>query len=141
MTSDIEKAFGAVRSGDVGLLEGLHASDPSLAASRGENGVSLILTACYFRRAEMVDFLVARVGSLDIFESSAIERATDARVVAFLDEDASLTGAFSADGFTPLHLASYFRPRRLRASCSSGGPIRTRSRAIPCHCSRCTAPR
>jgi ankyrin repeat protein len=107
MTSDIEKAFGAVRSGDVGLLEGLLAANPSLAASRGENGVSLTLTACYFRRGEMVDFLIARVGSLDIFEASAVERAT-ARVAALLDEDSSLTGAFSTDGFTPLHLACYF---------------------------------
>ena len=78
MTSDIEKAFGAVRSGDIGLLEELLAANPSLAASRGENGVSLILTACYFRRGEMVDSLLARAGLLDVFEAAAIERGNGA---------------------------------------------------------------
>ena len=42
MASESEKAFAAVRSGDVDILAGLLAGNQSLAASRDENGVSLL---------------------------------------------------------------------------------------------------
>ena len=107
MTSAIEQAFEAVRTGDVKLLADLLAAKPSLAASRGANGVSLILTACYYRRPDIADLLLPSAGALDIFEASALGGQT-ARVATLLDQDHALVGAFSADGFTPLHLASYF---------------------------------
>ena len=65
-------------------LSGLIAGNPSLAASRGENGVSLLLTACYHRRPDMVELLLASAGPLDIFEASAVEGGTDG-VAALLD--------------------------------------------------------
>ena len=46
-------------------------------------------------------------GPLDIFDASAIEGGTE-RVAKLLGEAAALAGTFSADGFTPLHLAAYF---------------------------------
>jgi uncharacterized protein len=107
MASDIERAFEAVRSADVGLLSSLIAGDSSLASSRGKDGVSLLLTACYHRRPDMVRLIQAAAGSLDVFEASAVEGGTD-RAAALLDEAPALAGAVSADGFTPLHLASYF---------------------------------
>ena len=45
MESTREKAFGAVRTGDVEGLAALLAADPLLAAARDENGVSLRLQA------------------------------------------------------------------------------------------------
>jgi ankyrin repeat protein len=107
MASDIDKALEAVRSGDADLLAELLAANPSLATSRGASGVSLILTACYHRRPEIAQMLLASAGELDVFEASALEGQT-ARVAALLDNDPTLAGSFSADGFTPLHLASYF---------------------------------
>jgi uncharacterized protein len=107
MTSDIEQAFEAVRKGDVHLLSNLIAGNASLASSRGENGVSLLLMACYHRRGDMVELLRASAGPLDIFEASAVPGGTE-RVVALLEEAPALADAVSADGFTPLHLASYF---------------------------------
>jgi ankyrin repeat protein len=55
----------------------------------------------------MVQLLMASAGPLDIFEASAVPGGAE-RVAALLDLDPALTGAVSADGFTPLHLASYF---------------------------------
>jgi ankyrin repeat protein len=107
MASDIEKAFDAVRRGDAKVLSDLLAANPSLAASRGENGVSILLTACYHRRADMVELLQDSAGPLDIFEASALEGGTD-RGIRLLETEPALAVAFSADGFTPLHLASYF---------------------------------
>ena len=74
MASDIEQAFEAVRKGDANLLSDLIAKNPSLATSKGENGVSLLLTACYYRRPDMVRILLASAGPLDIFEASADRR-------------------------------------------------------------------
>jgi ankyrin repeat protein len=120
MASDIDKAFEAVRLGDAESLAALLAANPSLAASRGAGGVSLILTACYHRRPEIAQLLLASAGELDIFEASALEGQA-ARVAALLDDDPTLAGSFSADGFTPLHLASYFgREGAARASLERG---------------------
>jgi uncharacterized protein len=107
MASEVERAFEAVRSGNAATLAGLLAGNPSLAAARCENGVSLLLTACYHRRPEMVELLLASAGPLDIFEASAVERGTD-RCTKLLEADPALAGAFSTDGFTALHLAAYF---------------------------------
>ena len=107
MASDIERAFAAVRSGNAGELSSLIAANPALASSRGDNGVSLILTACYHRQADVVRLLRGALGRLDIFEASALEGGAD-RVAELLDESPALAGGYSSDGFTPLHLASYF---------------------------------
>ena len=107
MASDIEQAFEAVRSGDANLLSDLIAKDASLASSKDDNGVSLLLMACYYRRPDLVGILLASAGPLDIFEASAIEGGTE-RAAALLAEAPALAGTVSADGFTPLHLASYF---------------------------------
>jgi uncharacterized protein len=107
VASDIDQAVEAVRSGDVNLLSDLIAKNPSVASARGDNGVSLLLTACYHRRPEMVQMLLAWAGPLDIFEASAAEGGAE-RAAALLEEAPALAGAVSADGFTPLHLASYF---------------------------------
>jgi ankyrin repeat protein len=120
MPSDIDKAFEAVRSGDTEMLATLIAANPSLAASRGPNGVSLILTACYHRRPEIAQVLLASSGDVDIFEASALEGQT-ARLAALLDDNPTLAGSYSADGFTPLHLASYFgREGAARSSLEHG---------------------
>jgi uncharacterized protein len=105
--SDVEKVFEAARSGDAASLAGLLAGNASLAGARGETGVSLLLTACYHRQPAFVDLLLASAGPLDIFEAAAVEGGTD-RGTRLLDADAALAGAFSADGFTALHLAAYF---------------------------------
>jgi len=107
MASDIDKAFEAVRSGDVNGLAVLLASDRSLAAARSPSGVSILLTACYHRRMDLVEMLLASAQPMDIFEASAVPGGTE-QGAALLDADPGLAQAFSADGFTPLHLAAYF---------------------------------
>jgi ankyrin repeat protein len=107
MASDLERVFDAVRTGDARVLSELIAESPSLAASKGQDGVSLLLTACYYRRPEIVEMILASAGPMDIFEASAVAGGTE-RVAALLEGAPSLAETYSADGFTPLHLASYF---------------------------------
>jgi ankyrin repeat protein len=107
MASTCEQAFAAVRAGDEKLLAELLASDPNIAAARDDSGLSLLLQACYFRRQGMVDLIRAAGPSIDIFEAAALSGTAD-RGTELLESDSSLAAAWSCDGFTPLHLASYF---------------------------------
>ncbi len=107
MNSTQEKAFGAVRTGDVKGLAELLTADPTLAAARDENGVSLRLLACYHRKSDMLAMLRDAGPPLDIFEAAALPGAAG-RGAELLAADTGLATAWSADGFTPLHLASFF---------------------------------
>ena len=87
-------------------------ADPTLIDARSRTGDSAILTAVYHRQKEIVNLLVARGASLSIFEACAageIERVE--RLV--LESPSGAVGApgindYSADGWTPLHLAAFF---------------------------------
>jgi ankyrin repeat protein len=107
MPHDVDEAFQAVQSGDADGLKALLARDPSLAAARTASGVSILLTARYHRRMDLVELLLASSPPLDIFELSAIPRR-EGQGAALLEADPELASAYSADGFTPLHLAAYF---------------------------------
>src|SRR5262245_40698689 len=107
MATDVELAFDAVRSGDGKRLASLLAADPLLAAARGAGGVSILLTARYHGRMDLVEMLLESAQPLDIFEASAISGQTE-QGTRLLDADPARAGGFSPDGFTPLHLAAYF---------------------------------
>ncbi|MGO9471030.1 MAG: ankyrin repeat domain-containing protein [Isosphaeraceae bacterium] len=107
MESTREKAFAAVRAGDAKVLAELLVSDSLLANARDDSGLSLLLQACYFKNRELVDLIQAAKSCLDIFETAALPSAIE-QGLQLLGADPSLTTAWSCDGFTPLHLASYF---------------------------------
>jgi uncharacterized protein len=67
---------------------------------------SPILRARYADDLESLERLLAEDNELDVFEAAAVGRTE--RVRELLDGDPTLVGAWSADGFTPLHLAAYF---------------------------------
>ena len=104
--SDTTALFESITSGDVARLQALLALDPSLASARNERGQSAVLLAQYHHRREMVEVLMANGPDLDIFAAAAVGRRD--RVDELLDDEPYLVGACGADGFTPLHLATYF---------------------------------
>ena len=87
-------------------------ADPTLIDARSGTGDSAILTAVYHRQKEIVNLLVARGAARTIFEACAAGEIE--RVERLLEESASgAVGApgingYSADGWTPLHLAAFF---------------------------------
>jgi len=98
--------FEAIRSGDIERLRALVAGDAALAASRDAAGVSAVLQARYHGRADMVEALLAAAPPLDVFEASAVGKGE--RVRELLAESPDRARAWSADGFTALHLAAFF---------------------------------
>lgn len=105
------EVMAAIRDGDAKRLGELISQDASLASARDEAGVSAVLQARYARRNDLLDILLAAKPELDIFEASALGHV--ARVRELLQQDSALAQAWSADGFTPLHLACFFRQESL----------------------------
>jgi ankyrin repeat protein len=85
----------------------LLAADPKLASARDPRGVSVLMTARYHQRFDMVEAVLERRGDdLDVFESAALGKLE--RLTRLLAQDPRSMDSFSADGFTPLQLATFF---------------------------------
>jgi ankyrin repeat protein len=102
-----EQAFAAIRAGDAKVLARLLASDSKVANARDDSGLSLLIQACYFKRQDMVDLIQAAGPSIDIFEAAALPGVVG-HGAELLQSDPNLAAVWSRDGFTALHLASYF---------------------------------
>lgn len=98
--------FDLVKTGDLDGMRARLAADPGLAGSLGDGGVSLLVFAAYYRRFDMVEAILAHEPVLDIFEATIAGRIE--RVKELLQRDPSMVGAWSPDGFTPLHYAAFF---------------------------------
>jgi ankyrin repeat protein len=96
----------AVTQGEVAKVKEMLTADPRLAQTKDQKGVSAILKATYYGQKEVVAVLLASGIELNVFEAAATGQTE--RVRALIKRDASLTNAFSPDGFMPLGLAVFF---------------------------------
>ncbi len=106
MISPSERLFEAVAAGNVAAAGDFLKDDPSLAASRNEQGVSIIMFALYHKQLEIAEQLIGHKPPVDVFEAAALGDVERLRHV--LDGESEGTSAYSADGFTALALACYF---------------------------------
>jgi len=133
--SDEARFWTAVTTGDRATVESLVLANPELAITR-RDGVSAILLAMYHHKPEVVTCLRARVGSLDIFEASALGEVD--RMGVLLGRDPGLANAVANDGFGPLGLASFFgHERAVQLLLEHGARVDTASsngmRVMPLH--------
>ena len=111
-TSSSAAFIDAIKAGAFERVKAMVSADPTLIDARSGTGDSAILTAVYHRQKEIVNLLVARGAILSIFEACAAGEIE--RVERLMHDSASgAPGAagindFSADGWTPLHLAAFF---------------------------------
>jgi ankyrin repeat protein len=96
----------AIKAGEFERVKAMVSADPTLIDARGRTGESAILTAVYHRQKEIVNLLVARGASLSLFEAAAAGEVE--RVERLVAGDPSVVNTYSADGWTPLHLAAFF---------------------------------
>ena len=104
MADNAAAFIDAIKAGEFERVKRMATDDPALVDSRSRTGESAILTAVYHRQKEIVNLLVSRGAAMSIFEACAageVERAE--RLVG-----AEAVNGFSADGWTPLHLAAFF---------------------------------
>lgn len=84
--------------------------------------MSELLDALYRVDDERVAELLASGPVLDVFEAAAFGRTE--RLRELLDADPDRASAWAEDGFTPLHLAAFFRhPDAARLLVERGAPI------------------
>ncbi|MGO4695505.1 ankyrin repeat domain-containing protein [Paenibacillus sp. 2TAB26] len=80
--------------------------DSTLVNANNDKGETAILMSAYYRANEIKELLINNGAVLNIFEASAIGNTT--RLNELLSSSPDLVHSYSADGFTPLGLASHF---------------------------------
>ena len=95
----------AIKAGDFDRVKSMLSVDPQLVASKSATGQSAILAAVYHGQKEIANLLVARGAEMTMFEAAAAGELE--RVERLIAGQAALDG-YSADGWTPLHLAAFF---------------------------------
>lgn len=117
----------AVRRGDVGAVDQLLGTDPSLLGTRDRDGLSLVTVAQYHRHDAVVARLTRDARSLDIWEAAMV--GDGAQLARILDADPALLESWSPDGYQPLTLAAYFgRLDAVRYLLGRGAPLTEASR-------------
>ncbi len=105
--ADVEELAEAIRVGDLGAVDRLLAADPRLAGGRDRDGLTPVILARYWSKADAFSRLLAvRGDDLDVFEATLAGRPD--LVQAHLARDPELAGAWTQDGYTALHYAAFF---------------------------------
>jgi ankyrin repeat protein len=102
----MKEFFDAIRAGDEQRVRSLADSDPTLLAAKDTQGLGPFTVARYSRQNAIAEYLLSRGVELDIFAACIAGRRD--RVGELVGRDGSLVGAYSHDGWTPLHLAAFF---------------------------------
>ncbi len=98
--------FEAVKTGDATRVAAMLDADPSLLSARDETGLGAYAVARYNRKDDAARLLLERGIELDIF--GAAMAGSEHRLAELLALDHGLINTYSADGWTPLHLAAFF---------------------------------
>jgi ankyrin repeat protein len=106
MIVSVEEFLAAVEKGETATVRHHLTADPSLVSARNPEGVSAIAIAAYWSRGEVLSMLLEAVPDLDLWEASITGNVD--RIRDLVEQDPGLTGERSPDGFTALHLATFF---------------------------------
>src|SRR3989442_14763611 len=120
--------FAALAGGDTERFKTLLEAHPDLVNARNGTGDSLLLTAVYTGRRDLFGVLLRKGAGVSVFEAAAL--GLPDRVLGHLESDPSLVEAYSHDGWTPLHLASFFGHREVAdLLLARGADVNARSRS------------
>lgn len=99
----VEQEFlEAIRKGNTGRVAELLKQDPGVIKARTRNGITPVLLAVYAGHPDIAEALIATGIEANIFEAAATGRIS--RVRELLKQNPELIKAYSADGWTALHL-------------------------------------
>jgi len=101
---EIETLIELVKAGQLGKVRTLLSANFLLASQRLASGESPLMAALYRGHHDIVDALIEAGAEIDIFAAAATGRVEDVRRTA---TDATVN-SYAYDGWTPLHLASFF---------------------------------
>jgi ankyrin repeat protein len=102
-SSGVEQEFlEAVRKANTGRIAELLKQNPDVIKARTTNGITPVLLAVYAGHPNIAEALLATGIEPNIFEAAATGRVS--RVRELLKQNPELIKAYSADGWTALHL-------------------------------------
>lgn len=114
--------FESIKAGNIDAVRAAVKDDPSVAASRDDDGRSAVRAALYVHKQDVADVLLEAKPELDIFDAAAAGDVD--RLTQLLDGDPDLVGAYSEDGYTALHFAAFFaRGKALRLLLDRGADV------------------
>ena len=123
----MSRFFDAVRSGDVDTMQALAEAEPAVVSSRDERGIDAYMAARYARQNQAAEWLLGHGFVCDVFSAAVAGKAD--QLSELLAHDMSLATSYSADGWTPLHLAAFFGSRSAaEALIAAGAKLNARSR-------------
>lgn len=103
--TESDELFAAIAANESARVDALLDGDSALASARNHQGLSAVLAALYCRQEDILAALLDRRPPLDLFEAAALGRAD---ILAELLDSGDEVDSWSADGFSPLHLAAFF---------------------------------
>lgn len=122
----MKQLFEAIRAGDASAVAAILDSHPQLASATDDSGLPAITVAIYHRKPDIITLLEGRGAVMDVFSASMAGRVEQVRQA--LASDAASVHSFSADGWTPLHLAAFFGCGDcVQALLASGAKVNERS--------------
>jgi ankyrin repeat protein len=101
----------AIKSGNLHQVRSLLTAHPELAQARPEKGASPVLLAAFHQQHDILEVLLEKKEKLDIYEAAAV--GNKKMLNRALNREPALINSFSAEGFPPLGLASYFNQREI----------------------------
>lgn len=116
--SDVSALIDAAKAGDEDKVRELLRQNPALADARLENGESALIAALYRGHRAIVGAVLEAGAHVDVFAAAALGRLEDLRAAL---RDRAAAGSVSYDGWTPLHLASFFGHREAAAMTLDAG--------------------
>jgi ankyrin repeat protein len=124
--TETEELFAAIGAGDGARVDALLDGDSDLASARDPQGLSAVLATLYRGQDDILAALLDRHPPLDIFEAAALGLG---ELLGELLDSGDDIAAWSADGFSPLHLAAFFgRVAAVRLLLERGAPVGRASR-------------
>jgi ankyrin repeat protein len=102
----VAELFEAIEADDAPRVESMLIAEPTLAGARGLDGTSAVRAAVYRMNPATTEAVLRARPSLDVFDAAAVGDVV--RLRALLDENPAEANRLSNDGFTALHLASFF---------------------------------
>ena len=93
--TDGEIFLNAIREGDLDRVQTMIVESPELLFVKDDNGISVVLTAAYYRQSKVIELLLAQDMKLDIWEAAAVGRIE--RVAELIAREPGLVNAMAPE--------------------------------------------